>query len=92
MCSYIAWLYGVTACEGPEDLSRLISDWFMGEMRQSSFDPSPFLGKQTTVEELHDRMKLRFLLNFDKRIFRGLRPALAGDLGVLSKWNAIFGS
>lgn len=59
VCSYMAWLHGVTEHESPENLARIMANVFSREMNQNKFDVSPFIGemsKQDYREKVRDKL------------------------------------
>jgi hypothetical protein len=87
LCSYFAWLYGVDASEGIMALACLINANAPQELEETNFETAPFLDAADYSKEV----RLNFLLNLDKRCVPQLKPALAGLLEVVTKYNAIFG-
>jgi hypothetical protein len=90
VCSYLTWMYCMDANESSKDAAILISNLVLKAIKETKFDPTPFLEKcRFSVIDYWERVKLDLLMSFDPKVVPQLRPLLADRFGMGYDYNVI---
>jgi hypothetical protein len=83
VASYLGWLYSSCDSEDAFALARSIGSVMNGELQRSS-------ATNMVPEDEKKNLKLRFLLQFDRKVLPHVRPRLAEKLEVANLYDILF--
>ena len=88
--SHMAWLHHVLDREDQNKIAHLLYNNASRLLDQNEFDPSPFFSGYTSLNDHWNQVRLRLVLDLDKRIVPEVRPILADLMDVGAVFNIIF--